>query len=113
QPFGRYRESIEEMRRAVEKDPLTVIWRGVLMANLVLAGRYEDALREGLSALDISDREIHPHLALAEAYWGLGDVGKAAAAAERAHRNLPAQSMPAGFLAACLARLGQRDRAEA
>ena len=113
QPSGRFEQSIREMRRAVEKDPLTVIWRGVLMANLVLAGRYEQAVHEGLNALDISDTEIHPHLALAEAYLGLGRVDEAAAAAERAHRNLPPQSMPIGLLAACLVRLGQQDRAEA
>ncbi len=113
QPFGRFEDSVREMRRAVEKDPLTVIWRGVLMANLVLAGRYEQAVREGLSALDISDTEIHPHLALAEAYLGLGKIDEAAAAAERAHRNLPSQSMPIGLLAACLVRLGQQARAEA
>ncbi len=113
QPFGRFEESTAEMRRAVEKDPLTVIWRGVLMANLVLAGKYEQAVQEGLNALDICDQEIHPHLALAEAYWGLGKIEDAAAAAETAHRNLPPQSMPIGLLAACLVRLGQKDQAEA
>jgi TolB-like protein len=113
QPFGRFEGSIREMRRAVEKDPLSVIWRGVLMANLVLAGRFEQAVQEGLNALDICDTEVHPHLALAEAYLGLGRIVEAAAAAERAHRNLPAHSMPIGLLAACLVRLGQQDRAEA
>jgi TolB-like protein len=113
QPFGRFEGSIREMRRAVEKDPLSVIWRGVLMANLVLAGRYEQAVQEGLNALDICDTEVHPYLALAEAYLGLGRIDEAAAAAERAHRNLPAHSMPIGLLAACLVRLGQQDRAEA
>ena len=112
QPFARFEASIAEMRRAVEKDPLTVIWRGVLMANLVLAGRYEEAVHEGMKALDISHTEIHPHLALAEAYLGLGRIDEAAASAERAHHNLPPQSMPIGLLAACLVRLGQRDRAE-
>ena len=113
QPFGRFEDSIREMRRAVEKDPLSVQWRGVLMANLVLAGRYEQAVQEGLNALDICDTETHPHLALAEAYLGLGRIDEAAAAAERAYRNLPAHSMARGLLAACLVRLGQRDRAEA
>ena len=35
QPFGRFEESTAEMRRAVEKDPLNVLWRGVLMSQLV------------------------------------------------------------------------------
>ena len=39
--FGRFEESAAEMRRAVEQDPLSVLWRGVLMGHLVCAGRYE------------------------------------------------------------------------
>jgi eukaryotic-like serine/threonine-protein kinase len=114
QPFGRVEECILEMRRAVEKDPLCISWRGVLMAILVCqAGRYEEALHEGLKALDIADDEMHPHLALSEAYLGLGRVAEAVASAERAHRNLPQQSMGTGLLAALMIRIGERDRAEA
>ena len=72
QPFGRFDDSTAAMRRAVEKDPLSVIWRGVLMAHLVLGGRYEEALQEGLKALDISESEVHPHLAFGEAYLAVG-----------------------------------------
>ena len=43
--FGRFEESTAEMRRVVEKDPLSVNWRGVLMGHLVCAGRYEEALK--------------------------------------------------------------------
>ena len=35
--FGRFEESSMHMRRSVERDPLTVIWRGILMAHLVCA----------------------------------------------------------------------------
>jgi eukaryotic-like serine/threonine-protein kinase len=111
QPFGRFEESSAEMRRAVEKDPLSVIWRGVLVANLMLAGKYEHALQEGFKALDISESEIHPHMAMGEVYLALGRVGEAVACAERAHRNLPQQSMATGLLAACLVRRGEMDRA--
>ena len=110
--FGRFEESTAEMRRAVEQDPLSVHWRGVLMGHLVCAGRYEEALEEGFKALDIADNEIHPHLALSEAYLGLGEVTEAVASAERAHRNLPQQSMATGLLAALLVRIGERGRAE-
>ena len=111
QPFGRFEESAAEMRRAVEKDPLSVLWRGVLMAHLVLGGKYEQALKEGFKALDISEDEIHPHLAMAEAYLALGNLDEAVASAERAHLNLPQQSMGTGFLAAVLMRRGDTDRA--
>jgi tetratricopeptide (TPR) repeat protein len=113
EPFGRFEESTAEMRRAVEKDPLSVIWRGTLMAHLVCAGRYEEALEEGRKALDIAQNEIHPHLAMAEAYLAMGNLTEAVASAERAHHNLPQQSMGTGFLAATLMRRGEKDRAHA
>jgi tetratricopeptide (TPR) repeat protein len=111
--FARFEESSAEMRRAVEQDPLSVLWRGVLMAHLVCAGRYEEALQEGAKALDVAKDEIHPHLAMAEAYLALGRLEEAFAAAERAYRNLPQHSMAIGFLAATLMRVGERNRAQA
>ena len=87
-------------------------WRGVLMAHLLSAGRNEEALEEGPKALDIAQNEIHPHLALGEAYLALGRIAEAVASAERAHRNFPQQSMATGLLAASLVRLGEKDRAE-
>jgi serine/threonine-protein kinase len=110
--FGRFDESSAEIRRTVELDPLVVLWRGILMAHLVCAQQYEEALGESATALDVSDNEIHPHLAMAEAYLGLGRIDEALASAEKAHRNLPQQSMGTGFLAAVLVRRGERDRAD-
>ena len=109
--FGRFEESTAEMQRTVELDPLHVNWRGVLMAHLVCEGRYEEALHEGRRALDVAQDQIHPHLAMAEAYLAMGNIDDAVASAERAHRNLPQQSMGTGFLAATLMRRGDADRA--
>ena len=109
--YGRFIEGTAEMRGAVEKDPLNITWRGILMAHLVCAGKYEEALQEGRKALDIAQNEIHPHLAIAEAHLGMGNIDEAVAAAERAHRNLPQQSMGTGFLAAVLRRRGDANRA--
>jgi tetratricopeptide (TPR) repeat protein len=83
------------------------------MGHLVVAGRYDEALEEGRKALDIAQGEIHPHLAMAEAYLALGRINEAAAAAEVAHRNLPQHSMGTGFMAATLIRLGDKERANA
>ena len=111
--FGRFEESTAQMRRAVEQDPLSILWRGTLMAHLVCAAKYEEALQEGSKAMDIAQNEIHPHLALGEAYLALGRIAEAVAAAERAHRNFPQHSMATGFLAASLVRLGEKERADA
>jgi tetratricopeptide (TPR) repeat protein len=110
--FGRLEEALAEVRRCVEKDPLNVGWRGVLMAHLINTGRSEEALQEGQRALDITQTEVHPFLAMGEAHLALGRVAEAAVCAERAHQNFPQHSMPIGLLAACLKRLGQKDRAD-
>jgi serine/threonine protein kinase len=107
--FARFEESTAEMRRAVELDPLTLLWRGVLLAHLVCAGKYDEALDEGRKGLP--NNEIHPLLGIAEAYLALGRLDEALAAAERAYRNLPQHSMSAGFYAATLVRVGEKDRA--
>ena len=83
------------------------------MGHLVSARRYKEALQEGLKAMDITQTEVHPFLAMGEAYLGLGRVAEAAASAEKAHRNFPHHSMPIGLLAACLMRLGEKQRAAA
>ena len=111
--FARFEESSSQMRQAVQKEPHTVLWRGVLMAHLVCGGWHEEALREGERALAVSSNEIHPHLAIAEANLALGRIEAALSAAEAAYRNLPQQSMGSGFLAAILARVGQTHRAAA
>ena len=99
------------MRRAVELDPLTLLWRGVLVAHLVCAGKYDEALDEGRKGLPTAQNEIHPLLGMAEAYRAQGRLDESLAAAERAYRNFPQHSMSAGFYAAALVRIGDRDRA--
>ena len=111
--FARFEESSGHMRQAVQKEPQTMLWRGVLMAHLVCGGWHEEALREGEQALAVSSNEIHPHLAIAEANLALGRTEAALSAAEAAYRNLPQQSMGSGFLAAILARTGEAHRAAA
>ena len=70
--FGRFEESTAQMRRAVEQDPLSVLWRGILMGHLVCAGRYEEALEEGLKALDIADERNSPASGLRRSLSGVG-----------------------------------------
>ena len=62
--------------------------------------------------LDITQNEIHPVFwALARLYLALGRVAEAAASAEKAYRNFPRHSLPIALLAACLVRLGDKQRA--
>ena len=64
QPLGRFRESVTEMRRAVEEDPLNVSWRSILGSHLNLSGMNDQAQEEVLKALEIDETslagQLHP-----------------------------------------------------
>jgi len=111
QPLGRFRESVTEMRRAVEEDPLNVSWRSILGSHLNLSQMNDQAQEEVLRALEIDENHWLPNCILGQIYMATGQYAEAAAAAEKAHRVNPLHSMPSAVLAAGLVQLGQRDRA--
>jgi eukaryotic-like serine/threonine-protein kinase len=111
QPLGRFRESVTEMRRAVEEDPLNVSWRSILGSHLNLSRLNDQAEEEVLRALEIDENHWLPNCILGQIYMATGKYAEAAAAAEKAHRVNPLHSMPSAVLAAGLVHLGKRDRA--
>jgi TolB-like protein/Tfp pilus assembly protein PilF/predicted Ser/Thr protein kinase len=111
QPLGRFRESVTEMRRAVEQDPLNVSWRSILGSHLNLSQMNDQAQEEVLRALEIDENHWLPNCILGQIYMATGQYAEAAAAAEKAHRVNPLHSMPSAILAAGLVQLGKRDRA--
>ena len=78
QPFGRFEESTAEMRRAVEKDPLSVIWRGVLILvyAYVLAGIFIHAALKSKDAglVEESKPLLRPFIGFTESTVILGSV---------------------------------------
>ncbi len=110
-PLGRLRESAEEMQRAVEQDPLNVVWRAVLGSHLSAAEMYGRAFEELHKALEFDEHHWAPNCLIGETFMATGKFKEAAAAAERAYRANPRQSMTWGLLAAALKRLGEEDRA--
>jgi TolB-like protein/Tfp pilus assembly protein PilF/predicted Ser/Thr protein kinase len=111
QPLGRFRESVKEMRRAVEEDPLNVSWRSILGSHLNLSEMNDPAQEEVLKALEIDENHWLPNCILGQIYMAIGQYAEAAAAAEKAHRLNPLHSMPSAVFAAGLVQLGKRDRA--
>jgi TolB-like protein/Tfp pilus assembly protein PilF/predicted Ser/Thr protein kinase len=111
QPLGRFRESVTEMRRAVEEDPLNVSWRSILASHLNLAQRNDEAREELLKALEIDENHWLANCILGQIYMATGQYAEAAAAAEKAHRVNSLHSMPSAVLAAALVQLGEKDRA--
>jgi tetratricopeptide (TPR) repeat protein len=107
------RESVAEMERAVEQDPLNVTWRAVLSGRFYAAEMHERALEEGLKARDLDENQWFPHFILAEIYLAPGKLDEAIAEGEGAHHAGRWHFMPTGVLARTLARAGERGRAEA
>ena len=111
--LGRFDESIAEMRKAVDHDPLNATWRGILSAHLTNAGQDEQAILEGRRAVELEENYFAPRMILGEAYLNAGRIDDAIASLEDAHRLGPWNAMATGLLAAAHALNGHRPRADA
>jgi tetratricopeptide (TPR) repeat protein len=65
--MGRMQESVQEMQRAREFDPLALIVNSDLCRMLFFARRYDDALAQCKANLDLDPNS-------ARAFWAVGDV---------------------------------------
>jgi tetratricopeptide (TPR) repeat protein len=101
------------MERAVERDPVRALWRGVLASHLTHARRPEDAIREAKEALEIDEASLTSYVTLPEAYILMERWEDAAAVLEQGHRLFPHDGLIAGFLAGTLVHLGDHARADA
>jgi tetratricopeptide (TPR) repeat protein len=111
--LGRFEDSTDQLRRAVEQDPLNATWRAIWAAHLIHAGRPADAIREALRATEIEPEYFVAHQLLGEAYLAAGALPDAIAAFERAHRQAPWNAMPTGLLGAAAWMIGDHARAAA
>lgn len=66
-PMGRYEEAIAEMKRAMELDPLFVLYHSNLGWVLYLSGRYDQAIEQFQRVI-----ELEPNIT--DTYRGLGEV---------------------------------------
>jgi len=111
QPLGRHDESVAQMRREVERDPLNLMYRAVLASHLTHAGQFDEAVVTAREAIDLNPDLWAGHTILGEALVSAGRFDDAVVALERAHRVAPWHTMPAGFLAGALTRAGRADEA--
>jgi tetratricopeptide (TPR) repeat protein len=112
-PIGRGAEAVETMARALEEDPLNLLYRHLYARGLRHVGRLDEAAAELRAILDIDTN--FP--------WALETLGavcaqqrnwdEALAFTERAHVVTPWSYTVMGQLAALLARAGDRKRTDA
>jgi TolB-like protein/Tfp pilus assembly protein PilF len=110
--LGRFDESVAELQRAVEQDPLNATWHGILAAHLEIAGRLDEAVAAASRA-----REIEPNYYVSMHILGemLGAAGRHAEALEawqQAHNLAPWFGITSGYLALALRRAGRDAEAD-
>ena len=108
---GRVEESIAEMRRGLQNDPLNLLSRQCLPLCLIAAGRMEDAELESRECL-----KIDANLPLAHLYFSLAAVNRGsfeeAAAEAAASLSLARWPFTIGLVAGLKAKIGDREGAE-
>jgi TolB-like protein/Flp pilus assembly protein TadD len=78
--MGRMQESVQEVQRARELDPLDLIVNTELCARLYFARRFDEALAQGKANLDLNPSSPFPHRQLGWIYAAKGLDSEAAAA---------------------------------
>src|SRR5436190_2754457 len=74
---GRYSEGIEEMKRAQELDPLSLIINGLVGVAYRMNGQNDQALEQLTKTLELDPNVPRTHLFLAETYQAMGQYEKA------------------------------------
>jgi serine/threonine-protein kinase len=105
-------EALEQIRRAVQEDPLSVVYRTRLAFCLWTAGRDEDALGETNRALDLDENHPTPNAFLAFYQINKGAFNEALPFAEKCYSLNPYLPLSAGPLAGLLVRTGDTARAD-
>ena len=111
-PMGRPEDAIEELERALQKDPLNVMSRVLLARCLGLAGRYEDASTEFRRILELDENYWNAYVLLALNHALRGMLTEALPVAEKAYSLAPWNTMVIAVFAAVLRRTGDTSRAE-
>jgi tetratricopeptide (TPR) repeat protein len=76
-PVGRIEDSLKEVRRALELDPLSLAARSDLAGSCLFAGRYQEAIERGKAVLAIDPNYPRCRMYLGRAYLAVGKVQEA------------------------------------
>lgn len=113
QPLGRFRQAVDHMQEAVSRDPLNMMWRGVLVSHLTHAGLFDRAIEEAEAAIELDPSSWIPRYTLGEAYASAGLWREAADVLRVAFRLAPESGLVSGTLAGVLRRAGEHSEADA
>jgi serine/threonine-protein kinase len=112
-PIGRVTEAVDTMARALEEDPLNLLYRHLYARGLRHLGRLDEAEAEFRGILDVDASFPWTLETLGAVCAQQGRSEEALALSERAHEVTPWSYTVMGQLAALLERAGDRKRADA
>jgi serine/threonine-protein kinase len=112
-PIGRVAEAVETMARALDEDPLNLLYRHHYARGLRHFGRLDEAEAELRGILDVDVNYPWALETLGAVCAQQGNSEEALAFTERAHVVTPWSYTVVGQLAALLERAGDRTRADA
>ena len=108
----RVEDSLAEMRRAVELDPLATLFHAYLANLYIWSGQYDRAADHGRQALGLDPGFGLGMAALGEAYSHLGRFEEGIALLEGARQSLPGEFWPTAFLGCAYLRAGRQPDAQ-
>jgi TolB-like protein/Flp pilus assembly protein TadD len=112
-PIGRVAEAVETMARALEEDPLNLLYRWLYARGLQHLGQLDQAAAELRDILDLDANFPWALETLGAVYAQQGRVEEALALTERAHAVIPWSLTVVGQLAALREHAGDRRRTDA
>ena len=111
-PVGRIQEGLAELHKALEKDPLSFLWRSLLGMALANLGQYENALEELRKSLELNSNGWLAYQWMSVSYAATGRLAEARRAAERAMSLAPWNTVVPAVLAAIMRLSGETPPAE-
>jgi tetratricopeptide (TPR) repeat protein len=111
-PYGRVREAVKELERALDDDPLNMGMRIALINGLHAAGRNDRAIAEAEATLSTDKSRWNVHLALARIYSDRGQHPEALAAAEKAYQLASWNARVVATFAGIVVQSGDRARGQ-
>jgi len=111
-PMGRPADAVEELEKALRRDPLNLMFRLLLGDGLRAAGRYEDSSAEYRRILELDENYWWAWVVLAWNHALSGAIAEALPLAERGYSMTPWNLTAVAVLAAVLQRSGKTIRAE-
>jgi serine/threonine protein kinase/Tfp pilus assembly protein PilF len=111
-PLQRFEEALEQYKRALETDPLSMMVHFGLGFALYCQRRFEEAIEHATKTLDLFPQHWLLQFLMGMALSQKGMWQESAASLEANLRQVPTFTLATGFLAAAFYRLGKPDHAE-